>query len=74
VHLVLTLTAERSYTIVGVEENQSMSGQGPHKLQRNTFQERWICGLHEFMRAIAVANANALLEQPTTFSLERTES
>ena len=40
VHLVLTLTAKRSYTIVGVEGNQGVSGEGLHRLQRNTFQER----------------------------------
>jgi len=56
VHSVLTLTAERSYTFVGVEENQSVSGEGPHRLQRNTFQERWICGLHEVIRAIDIAS------------------
>jgi len=68
---VLTLTAEYSYTIVGAEENQSMSGEGPHRLQRNTFQEGWICGLHEVMRAIDIASMPYMNSQQLSVLNER---
>ena len=71
VHSVSTLATERSYTIVGVEENQSVSGEGPHRLQRNTFPERWICGLHEVMHAIDIASIPYMNSQQLSVLNER---
>ena len=68
---MLTLTAERSYTIVGVEENQSGSVEGPRRLQRNTFPERWICGLHKVMRAIDIASMPYMNNQQLSVLNER---